>query len=106
MTGGVTGGAEVTDGEPMSGYVGSADAELAGADGALLSCVLAGAVDNPDGTAPALLRWLEQPTAVAANATISAVIAVCDVVRFTFNPHYAFKTCPHALPCRHHTRPS
>jgi hypothetical protein len=53
VDGDVTGGADVTDGEPLIRSVGVADAELAGADGALLSCVLAGADGGPDGVAPA-----------------------------------------------------
>ena len=80
----------MTDGEPLIGAVGGADADVAGADGARLSCVLTGADDNPDGTATARLRWLEQPTAVAANTTSTAVIALCDVVRFTFHPPAGF----------------
>jgi hypothetical protein len=53
----VTGGADVTDGEPLIKLVGIVEAEPAGGDGAVLSCVLAGAVgdsdDSPDGVAPA-----------------------------------------------------
>jgi hypothetical protein len=80
----------VTDGEPLTGSVGGADPDDAGADGELLSCVLTGADDDPDGTAPAVLRWLEQPTALVANTTVSAVIAACDVVRITFHPPASF----------------
>jgi hypothetical protein len=56
--GDVTGGADVTDGDPVIGLGGIAGAELAGpADaGALAICVLAGADDGPDGRAPAGLR--------------------------------------------------
>ncbi|HEY5201568.1 MAG TPA: hypothetical protein VIJ31_11750 [Acidothermaceae bacterium] len=51
--GDVTGGAEVTDGDPLIRSDGIAEAELSGADGALLSPVLAGADGDPEGTAPA-----------------------------------------------------
>jgi hypothetical protein len=52
-SGDVTGGADVTDGEPLITSVGITDAELAGAAGALVSCVLTGADGGPDGVAPA-----------------------------------------------------
>jgi hypothetical protein len=59
--GAVTGGADGTDGEPLIKSVGLIEAEPAGADGAVLSCVLTGADgdpddspdDSPDGVAPA-----------------------------------------------------
>jgi len=43
----------MTDGDPLIRSDGIAEAELGGADGALLSPVLAGADGDPDGTAPA-----------------------------------------------------
>ena len=51
--GDVTGEAEVTDGDPLIRSDGVAGVELSGADGALLSPVLAGADGDPEGTAPA-----------------------------------------------------
>ncbi|HWF42272.1 MAG TPA: hypothetical protein VN683_09330 [Acidothermaceae bacterium] len=84
--GDVTGGADVADREPLVTSVGIAGAELAGADGALLSCVLAGGDGWTEATAPTGLLWLEQPVAVAANATVSTVTAACDVVRITVYP--------------------
>ncbi len=91
-----TGGADVTDGDPLirSGVV---DAELAGADGAPLSCVLEGADGDPDDTAgdpgdaaPAPACELEQPAAVATNTTDSAATALCDVVRIRLHPPASF----------------
>ena len=43
----------MTDGEPLMMPVGIDGAELAGAGGALLSCVLAGVDGGPKGGAPA-----------------------------------------------------
>ena len=97
--GDVTGGADVTDGDPLTRSVGTGDAELGGAAGALLtcevpscelrgcellSCVLAGEDADPDGAAPVELPWLEQPATVAANTTVRAAITVCDVVRTVY----------------------
>lgn len=84
--GDVNGGAGVTEGEPLIASVGVADAELAGAEGALLSCVLAGGDGWPEATAPTGLGWLEQPVPVAANTTVSAATTACDVVRITSTP--------------------
>ena len=102
---GLTGGGDVTDGDRLTRPVGIADAELAGPTGEVVGSAFGGEDggaagdvedadvedgDVEDGVAAALLRWLEQPAVVAANATVTTVITACDVVRFTFHPHYAF----------------
>jgi len=56
VDGDVTGGAEVTDGDPLIRPVGIANAERAGAAGALLSWVPADADGSLDGVVPAILR--------------------------------------------------
>ncbi|HEY5049719.1 MAG TPA: hypothetical protein VII50_02370 [Acidothermaceae bacterium] len=48
--------------------------------------MLAAADDATDCPAPAWLRWLEQPAAVAASSAVTAAITVCDVVRITLYP--------------------
>jgi hypothetical protein len=86
-----TGGADVTDGDPLIGPVGLTGAELAGAaeSGARLNCVLAGADGAADCTAPAWL-WREQPAAVAASTAVTAAITVSDLVRLTMSPRQGF----------------
>jgi len=89
----VTGGSDVTDGEPLNTSLGIADTELAGADGAdgaLLSCVVAGGDGSPEATAPTGLWWLEQPEAVATNTTVSEATTTRDVVRITVYPPPSF----------------
>jgi hypothetical protein len=88
--GDVTGGADVTEGDPPTTSVGDAGAELAGADGAMLSCVLAGADGWLDATAATWLWWLEQPATVAANKAVSAAPTACNAVRFTVYPPATF----------------
>jgi hypothetical protein len=92
-------GTDVTDGEPLPGFGGISDggptaaAELTGAAGVgkLVSGALAGADDDTtDCCAPAWLRWLEQPAAVAASPTMIVVITVTDVVRITLYPPAGF----------------
>ena len=82
-TDGDAGGAEPAVGDPLAGFTGAELTGLAGpAEAAeLLSCVLAAVACEPDGTIRDVLRWLEQPAAVAASKTAPTAIADRDVVR-------------------------
>ena len=89
---GATDGADVTDGDPLTGLAGFTEAEVAGPVevGALVSCVLAGTEGGLDCTAPAWLRRLEQPAVVVASTTARAAITAFDIVRITLYPPAGF----------------
>src|SRR5450755_2605934 len=74
------------DGDPPAGFTGAELTGLAGpAEAAeLLSCVLAAVACEPDGTIRDVLRWLEQPAAVAASKTAKNAIADRDDVRMRY----------------------
>ena len=102
---GDAGGADSADGDPLAGFTGAELTGLAGpAEAAeLLSCVLAAVACEPDGTIRDVLRWLEQPAAVAASKTAKNAIADRDDVRMRYPPT---STPRQASPRRPHTRHS
>ena len=102
---GDAGGADPADGDPPAGFTGAELTGLAGpAEAAeLLSCVLAAVACEPDGTIRDVLRWLEQPAAVAASKTAKNAIADRDDVRMRYPPT---STPRQASPRRPHTRHS